>query len=286
MNPNEIINTSLAHPDKNGIWVSKSSLQKTDLNTLETWQGIYGFDDTKFIEDRENFFKNKLDDHLKYILPTYKFNSNTVYLEIGCGPSYIAEYLMKNFDVTFVGIDFNYNILLEIKKYFEKVGLKKFILIQADINEMPLNKNSIDFIYGAGVIEHISNTSGILKDIHKILKPNGVSFNTVPAFNLWWILRFYNNIPFTPVLRSFFEFFHIKLLNYSILKKFYGYELSYTKDLLLKLHSNAGFKNIHTDQFAISPSKKFSKNKLFVDIYMKLSNNSLTSPVYCVYGTK
>lgn len=286
MNLQSIINTDLAKLDENGIWVSRSSLAKTDHNTRGVWESIYNFDDEKLAEDRKDFSEVKLEDHLKYINPSYKFDRDTIYLEIGCGPAYIAEYLMKEHDVTFVGLDFNYQILLALKKYLIKHNLNKFILIHSDMVGMPLLNNTIDYIYGGGVMEHVSDTADILHRLHKLLKQNGVVFNTVPAFNFWWLMRFYNNIPAMPKLKQIFEKFHINYLNYKILNKYYGYELSYSGNLLYSLHQKAGFKEIRIGPFAIRPSKKLSFNKFLVDIYMKISENRLTAPVYYVSAKK
>lgn len=288
MDPLKIIDSNLATLDKNGIWVLKAGLKNLNAETKDVWEDIYDFDDQKFYEDRENFFETKLNDHMKYIDPSYSFNSDTVYFEIGCGPSYIGEHLMKKYDVHFIGLDFNYEILVQLKKHFEKIGLTKFTLIHSDLVGMPILDNSIDYIYGGGVIEHLPDTEPLLEKFYSILKTGGVVFNTIPAFNLWWLIRFYNNIPALPGLKWVFEFLHVKLLKYKILNKYYGYELSYTKPLLLDLHKKAGFKkkDIKFSPFAISPSKNLAKHKILTDIYMAISSNVYTSPVYSVWAKK
>lgn len=281
-----IIDQNKAHLGENNIWVSKLHLSAEADLSQKVWKEIYNFDLAKLKEERGNFDKKKLQDHIGYIEAAGSFHADTVYLEIGCGPAHVAEYLMKKYDCFFVGVDFNYPMLLSLDAYLKEQGYTKYILVHANILDMPITDKSVDYIYGGGVIEHMSDTSGILSQLHRVLKAGGIAFNTVPAFNIWWLLRFYNNIPATPVLKSFFEFIHIKLFKGRILERFYGYELSYTLGQLRDLHRRAGFRDIVQKPFAFYPSEKRLKNKILRKLYYKISSNSLTSPVYCVYGKK
>ena len=128
--------------DRNGIWVTHISKRNDVTSSQEKWEEIYNFTIDKLEADRKEFTQSKLSDHVGYIEPSYKFNEKTVYLEIGCGPSYLAEYLMKKYDCYFIGIDFNYQILNSLNQYLKKKKFSKFILVYADIAEMPL-KNEL-----------------------------------------------------------------------------------------------------------------------------------------------
>ncbi len=272
--------------DNEEILTSSSKFQNEIKTSKEAWEKIYNFNLKELKKDREDFDNNKLKDHIRYIEKYYKFTKDTIYLEIGCGPSYIGEYIMQKYNSYFIGVDFNYQMLLILKRYFDEKGYEKYFLIHSDINKMPIKDNSVDFIYGGGVIEHFSDTNHILTESYRILKPNGVSFNTVPAFNLWWILRFYNNIPSLPILKSLFEFIHSKIFKNKILKKYYGYELSYTKPQLINLHKKNGFRNISVEPFAFHPSINKLKNKFLRSLYFKIQKNYLTAAVYLVCGKK
>ena len=173
-----------------------------------------------------------------------------------------------------------------IKKYFDEKGYKRYILIHADINSMPIKDNSVDYIYGGGVIEHFPDTEHILKESYRILKKGGVSFNTVPAFNLWWMLRVFYTIPAHSKLRKFFEYIHINLLKNKILEKNSGYELCFSQNQLVKLHEKLGFKNNQTGEFAFHPSSTRLKNKLLRKIYYIIQKNRITTAIYFIYGVK
>jgi ubiquinone/menaquinone biosynthesis C-methylase UbiE len=272
--------------DKNGIWISKLNLSDEVKVSQKAWQEIYSFKDTIFKKDRVEFNNSKLSDHISYINKSYNFTKETIYLEIGCGPAYIGEYLMQKHGCHFVGVDFNYPFLVILKEYLEKKKFKNFTLIYADINDMPIKPNSINFLYGGGVIEHSKNTEKILGHFYHVMAPKGVSFNTVPAFNLWWVLRSWYSIPAVQPFRSVFEFIHKKLFKNSVLVNHYGYELSFTQRMLKNLHKKAGFKNICSGSFAFHPSSAKSSHVFLSEAYFKLSKNPLFAPLYYVYGKK
>ena len=126
----------------------------------------------------------------------------------------------------------------------------------------------------------------ILKESYRVLKLEGVSLNTVPAFNLWWVFRFFNNIPDIPVIRQILEYIHINILKGKVLERYYGYELSFTPYKLKELHRHNGFNDIVVSSFAFYPSEKKMKNNFLRRIYYILQNNIFTGAVYMVYGKK
>lgn len=284
---NEIIDKKKIVKIKDNICYTNLDLKDELIISRAAWGRIFKFNLQKFIEDRKDFEENKLKYHIDIIEKYRKFSKNDIYLEIGCGPAYIGEYLMKRYDLWFIGIDFNLEILKTLRAYLVKNKFKKFILIHADINDMPLKSNTIDYIYGGGVIEHFADTNKILAQSYRVLKRNGISFNTVPAFTLSWLpLRFYNNIPDLFLLRNIFEYFHIKIMKNKILEKNYGYELSFTKKKLFTMHKKVGFRKTVVSQMAFYPSVKRLKNKLLRDLYYHFAKSSITTQIYYVAAQK
>jgi ubiquinone/menaquinone biosynthesis C-methylase UbiE len=281
-----ILDKTKAKLDKNGIWVANVNLSAEEVVSQNAWEKIYNYNLKKLAKDREGFNKDKLADHMGYIGESYKFTSKTNYLEIGCGPAYIGEYLMKTYDSNFIGVDFNYPMLITLKKYFDSKGYKKYCLIFADITDMPIKNNIIDYIYGGGVIEHLSDTNHIVGELYRVLRKGGVAFNTVPAFSFWWITRCFNNIPSLRGLRKIFEFIHLKLLKSRILEKYYGYELSFTVNNLRNLHKKSGFRNIKIGAFAFHPSANKLKNVFLRDLYYKTQTSIFTTAMYFVSAKK
>ena len=282
----DILDKTKTKLDKNGIWVTNVSLLEEESVSQSAWEKIYNYDLKKLVSNRESFNKDKLADHIVYIDDSYKFTSQTNYLEIGCGPAYIGEYLMKTHNCYFIGVDFNYPMLLTLKKYFNTKGYKKYLLIYADINDMPIKNKTIDYIYGGGVIEHLPDTNHIVEELYRVLRRGGVAFNTVPAFSLWWITRCFNNIPSLKGIRKIFEFMHLKLLKGRILEKYYGYELSFTVNNLRNLHKKSGFCDIKIGAFAFHPSTNKLKNVLLRNLYYKTQTSIFTTAMYFVSAKK
>jgi ubiquinone/menaquinone biosynthesis C-methylase UbiE len=286
MKISNIIDLNKVNKDGNGIYCTKLDLTNEEIGNQKIWEQIYSFNSTTIINDRNDFVKSKLNDHVAYLEKDFKFKSDSIYLEIGCGPSYIAEYLMKKYNCFFIGVDFNYPMLVNLDKYFKKKKFNSYVLLYADILNMPIKKDSIDFIYGGGVIEHFKDTQQIVSSLYTILRKGGVSFNTVPAFNLFWLTRFWNNIPSLLPFRKFIEFIQIKIFNYSLLNKYHGYELSFTRYQLDELHKKAEFREVKSGSFAFHPSERKMPNKILRKIYYALSKKTLFSPVYFIVGKK
>jgi len=174
------------------------------------------------------------------------------YLEIGCGQFFNGIKLARDFDVL-IGIDICPSALAIAKKMFEEKNIGNFILIQGNILDMPLRPNSIDFIYGGGVIEHFQDTQKCVNELYRCLSHNGVSFNTVPYLNLGSLTyrQIWGNIPNMPILKQLAEFVHIRLLKSRHM--IFGYEFSFTARKMEKIHQAAGFgkNNVRVEKFDV-----------------------------------
>lgn len=251
------------------------------------WERIYDFDLVEFEQERPTHGAEKLDDHLAMIRRYKSVSEGDVYLEIGCGPAYVGECLMKRCGVAFIGIDFNFKILQTLRQYLERRGLSNHLLIHADINTMPLRDSCVDLVYGGGVIEHSPDTCRVLRESRRVLRQDGVSFNTVPAFNLSWPpLRFYNNIPAVPWLRAVFTYIHTAVLKNRVLEGNYGYELSFTRNELIDLHRRAGFGEVSAGPLAFHPSPSRVKSAMIRSVYYWFAGRRFLAPIYYAAATR
>ncbi|WP_342146831.1 class I SAM-dependent methyltransferase [Rickettsiella endosymbiont of Aleochara curtula] len=132
-----------------------------------------------FHEDAfENHFLNKLSrDYTIHQLKTYLAPlTKPAILEIGCSSGYMLQQLSQLFPyATIIGSDVVYKPLLELSK---RLALP---LLRFDILQCPLPDNCIDAIIILNVLEHIEDDVTTLKQIYRILKPNGVLILEVPA---------------------------------------------------------------------------------------------------------
>lgn len=108
---------------------------------------------------------------LKETLP--KFNGNL--LDIGCGKMPYKNYILENSKVTnYIGLDI-------------ENALEYDAAIKPDFNwngkTMPFENNSFESAFGTEVLEHCQEPEIVLKEVLRVLKPEGIFFFTVPF--LW-----------------------------------------------------------------------------------------------------
>lgn len=171
-------------------------------------------------------------DHHKIITDFMMFSSkqinNSRMLDIGCGQTAVQTILFTADGANITGIDLEvptftinpiifYKVLknngLEralkstfrhllfdrsyfkrlSKSYSEPINLSKADVRNYDSSKMPFVTNEFDFIYSSWVFEHIDKVEATVKEISRILKPNGVArieFHLFPSLsgghNLEW----------------------------------------------------------------------------------------------------
>ena len=99
-------------------------------------------------------------------------------LDAGCGPGNLISRLLPWGDV--IGTDASSDALAFCqRKHAVQVE-------QTPIKDMPFADNTFDFIFALEVIEHIEDDLGAMRELYRILKPNGFLITTVPAFMFLW----------------------------------------------------------------------------------------------------
>ncbi|EMQ95503.1 hypothetical protein D778_02597 [Xanthomarina gelatinilytica] len=107
----------------------------------------------------------------KELLP----NFNGKLLDIGCGKMPYRNYILENSKVlNYVGLDIEDALEYdtEVKPDFTWNGVT-----------MPFETASFDCAFGTEVLEHCPEPEVVLKEVYRVLKPNGIFFFTVPF--LW-----------------------------------------------------------------------------------------------------
>lgn len=102
-------------------------------------------------------------------------NLNGDLLDIGCGKMPYKDYILKHSDVnTYIGLD------IENALEYDKAIKPDFIWNGLD---MPFNDESFNCAIGTEVLEHCPEPENVLKEVYRVLKPEGIFFFTVPF--LW-----------------------------------------------------------------------------------------------------
>ena len=259
---------------KNGIPFFVDSYKKEDLKlSSKKWNSFY---DDFFSNLNDKTIKIEIKDAQKTISQINKFCSQKkgdFFLELGCGPAfYCQEYIKKGMNV--VGIDFSFTALRGAEKLFKKSKLLNFLLVGGDVCKMPFKDNSFDLIYGGGVIEHFKDTKSAIKEIHRVLKPDGIVFNTVPLLNIGSLTyrQVWGNIPNLPVLKELAEIIHVKILKSRYMT--FGWEYSFTRSYLRKIHKEVGFKEVIINKFEVDLEFAFIRNKQFKKVANFLAQKS------------
>ena len=274
----------------NNIFSFLDIKQTDDIElSIEKWNKFYS-DKTKF-EDYEKryqlYIKDNFSNVYRQISECKKFQKEkTVFLEIGCGPMFLARAVSDKCKIV-IGIDFSLKALKSASVMLEKHKIKNYLLIHGDIKNMPVKDNSVDILYGGGVIEHFTDTYTAIKELYRVLKEGGVSFNTVPPLNIGSLTyrQVWGNIPNLPILKQIAEFIHIKVLKSKHMT--FGYEMSFLASQLKCLHKKAGFKKIQAKKFETKLMFEFIPTKFLKDLMSRLANNSpLFWPMIKVIGVK
>lgn len=258
---------------RSGIIRMAPSISNEMRLSVGKWEKFYD------IQLKNETYYHDYNDYMKwYYNDTYRqLNSvkkikGIVYLEIGCGPLFLGQSFAKNCELI-IGIDICFNVLKIAKKMLDEKNIKNYLLIQGDILQMPIKDNSIDLLYGGGVIEHFKQTQKSVNELYRILRKDGVSFNTVPYLNIGSLTyrQLWGNIPNLPLLKQFATFVHATILGGKHLT--YGYELSFLGTTLKKIHKKAGFSNISIKKFEVTLHFEFIPKKIRRP-FMWLANNS------------
>jgi len=111
--------------------------------------------------------------------------ANGVGLEIGCGTRLFSINSLNKFNIL-IASDISINSLKFLKKMF--INKTNAVYIASDLEELPVQINSIDCIISAGSLSYGDN-SIVLKEIYNALSPGGIfigldSLNNNPIYKL------------------------------------------------------------------------------------------------------
>jgi SAM-dependent methyltransferase len=189
----------------------------------EKWHGIdvLQFKDDAFIHDRWTRFHISLVE--KYL---NRLKEGSLFLEAGCGMGQWCFYSAKKYKVRVIGVDIARENIENLKRISFQQGYGKIDFMVDDLAFSLLESNLCDMFISLGVIEHSRDNALIIKNLYRVLKPDGIGIITVPnVYALHTLTR--------PVLQ---------LLNrWNI-----GYECSFSLRNLRRLVTGSGFKIIES----------------------------------------
>lgn len=144
----------------------------------------YKYFKNKYINDiKVNYFKPILDDVFK----KYGENIKTV-ADVGCGNGIFTTYLKEFYGIKLYGFDASeYALERALQNGFDKIFLSK----DFSVDSLQAEDNYFDFVFNKDVLEHLLDPAFLIKEIARILKPEGLFLLHVPNdFNLWKRIKF------------------------------------------------------------------------------------------------
>jgi len=148
---------------------------------------------------------------------------NKKVLEIGCGSGQLAKWVSPY--VKFVtAIDTSKDMINYANSTFKEKNINFTVM---DGQGLRFKKNSYDFVLSFDVLEHIPNVGKHLKEVAKVLKPNGYYLLSTPNKLISLPFTILQNKSFTKHIKS-----HCSLLTYWALRKLFakqGFEISFEK---------------------------------------------------------
>lgn len=113
-----------------------------------------------------------------------------VLVDVGCGPGILTSMLPHSYRI--LGVDLNHELLTSLAQ-------DRVEKIQARAERLPLRTEAIDLLLAISLIEHIRDRAVFLREVHRVLRPNGVAILQIPELGYplephtkWPFLRIWN----------------------------------------------------------------------------------------------
>jgi ubiquinone/menaquinone biosynthesis C-methylase UbiE len=146
-----------------------------DQNVADYESKHYGHDARTFMTVRQRRVMELVDD--------LNLPKGTAVLDAGCGPGYLLEALAnRGFRVS--GMDGSDGMLQSAESRLRAAHPDfPFTLKQGDIEHLPFEDAQFDLVLSTGVIEYLQGDARVLREIHRVLRPDG--HLVLPVTNLW-----------------------------------------------------------------------------------------------------
>ena len=140
---------------------------------------------------------------LTFNLNKYELNNNGIMLDVGCGEGRHIFGVMQDYpQMKCVGLDMDnasLNRAEEGYQYFESISNAGAEFIKGSAYSLPFPDESIDLIVCSEVLEHLHEYNDAVDEIHRVLKPGGKFYASVPASwpekVCWSLSKDYQNQP-------------------------------------------------------------------------------------------
>ena len=140
---------------------------------------------------------------LTFNLTKYSLNESGTMLDVGCGEGRHIFGIMQNYpEMKCIGLDMDDDSLIKAEEgyeFFESISNAGAEFLKGSAYSLPFQNNSLDLIVCSEVLEHLHQYNDAVKEIHRVLKPGGKFYASVPASwpekICWALSKDYQNQP-------------------------------------------------------------------------------------------
>lgn len=140
------------------------------MDNKEIYNSVYGLRNVTLVDsDRYSNSMNLLRQEI-----VAKFSKGKDVLDAGCG---IGEFLIPHLNdcKSAVGLDFSAQYLAEFSRRVGDSYSGRLTLKNADLRELPLGDNSIDFAFSFSTLYYIEQIGEVLSELGRVLRSGGVA---------------------------------------------------------------------------------------------------------------
>lgn len=103
--------------------------------------------------------------------------ANQNVLEIGCGRGDGIKIILNNFKAKKVtGLDLDDHMIQLAKKRLSKLSDSRVELLVGNADKLPFKDHTFDAVFDFGIIHHVPEWKKVVKEVSRVLKPNGKFF--------------------------------------------------------------------------------------------------------------
>ena len=140
---------------------------------------------------------------LTFNLKKHELNQKGVMLDVGCGEGRHIFGIMQDYPLMkCIGLDMDKESLEKAEEgyeYFKSISKAGAQFLKGSAYSLPFPDESIDLIVCSEVLEHLHEYNDAVKEIHRVLKPGGKFYASVPASwpekICWKLSKEYQNQP-------------------------------------------------------------------------------------------
>ena len=131
---------------------------------------------------REYLFRDHTQEIAVSLFPAGSPAPGTRLLELGCGPGFYACRLSEEYPaLKTTGVDLSENLIRRAQDRAAARHLSNCSFQHADAHSLPYASGSIDCIVVSRLFLIVPDKEGIVREIHRVLKPNGRCFLAEPT---------------------------------------------------------------------------------------------------------